>query len=369
MTANTFTAIDHAMMAHALRLAERGAYTTKPNPMVGCVVAHADQVVGEGFHVRRGGPHAEVVALAAAGGRARGATAYVTLEPCAHTGSTPPCVDALLAAGVSKVIAAMRDPFPQVDGRGFERLRAAGVDVASGLMEAQARQLNRGFLSRVERGRPWVRVKLAMSLDGRTAAADGDSKWISGEASRRDVHQWRARAGAILTASGTVLADDPALTVRFDDDTPFVPPLRVVLDAGLATTHRGRIREGDAPTLYLHAPDARPPRDLDIARAAVPTRDGRLDLHAVMATLADLQINEVHVEAGASLSGGLLRAGLVDEIVLYVAPLLLGEDARPLFDGLDLRTMAQRIGLETLETRQVGADLRLILRPRVSATA
>ena len=343
MTANTFTAIDHAMMAHALRLAERGAYTTKPNPMVGCVVAHADQVVGEGFHVRRGGPHAEVVALAAAGGRARGATAYVTLEPCAHTGSTPPCVDALLAAGVSKVIAAMRDPFPQVDGR--------------------------GFLSRVERGRPWVRVKLAMSLDGRTAAADGDSKWISGEASRRDVHQWRARAGAILTASGTVLADDPALTVRFDDDTPFVPPLRVVLDAGLATTHRGRIREGDAPTLYLHAPDARPPRDLDIARAAVPTRDGRLDLHAVMATLADLQINEVHVEAGASLCGGLLRAGLVDEIVLYVAPLLLGEDARPLFDGLDLRTMAQRIGLETLETRQVGADLRLILRPRVSATA
>lgn len=369
MTANTFTATDHAMMAHALRLAERGAYTTKPNPMVGCVVAHGDEVVGEGFHVRRGGPHAEVVALAAAGDRARGATAYVTLEPCAHTGSTPPCVDALLAAGVSRVIAAMRDPFPQVDGLGFERLREAGVEVASGLLEAQARQLNRGFLSRIERCRPWVRVKLAMSLDGRTAAADGDSKWISGEASRADVHRWRARAGAILTASGTVLADDPALTVRFDDDTPFVPPLRVVLDAGLATTHRGRVRDGGAPTLYLHAPEARAPRDLDIARRAVAVQEGRLDLRAVMATLGELQINEVHVEAGASLCGGLLKAGLIDELVLYVAPLLLGERARPLFDGLGWQAMAERFELEAVDTRQVDDDLRLILRPRASATA
>ena len=314
---------DHVMMARALRLAGRGAWTTKPNPMVGCVLAHGDEVVGEGWHQRQGGPHAEVFALQAAGERARGATAYVTLEPCAHTGSTPPCVDALLAAGVSKVIAAMRDPFPQVDGRGFERLRAAGVDVASGLMEAQARQLNRGFLSRVERGRPWVRVKLAMSLDGRTAAADGDSKWISGEASRRDVHQWRARAGAILTASGTVLADDPALTVRFDDDTPFVPPLRVVLDAGLATTHRGRIREGDAPTLYLHAPDARPPRDLDIARAAVPTRDGRLDL------LAGQFVRHVRRDRGLQRGGGdeVLVVAVAAEVQdLHGDPSALGVD-------------------------------------------
>lgn len=364
MTASPFTATDHALMARALRLAARGACTTRPNPMVGCVVARGTEVVGEGFHQRKGGPHAEVVALAAAGARARGATAYVTLEPCAHTGSTPPCVDALLAAGVARVVAAMRDPFPQVDGRGFERLQAAGVEVASGLMEAQARALNRGFLSRIERGRPYVRVKLAMSLDGRTAAADGDSKWITGAAARADVHRMRARAGAILTGSGTVLADDPQLTVRLGDDTAFVPPLRVVLDAGLATVHRGRVREGDAATLYLHAPDARVPRGLDLARAAVPVRDGRLDLHAVMATLAGLQVNDVHVEAGASLCGGLLKAGLVDELVLYIAPLLLGERARPLFDGLGWQTMAEQHRLRMVDSRQVGDDLRVTLQPR-----
>ncbi|WP_082672826.1 bifunctional diaminohydroxyphosphoribosylaminopyrimidine deaminase/5-amino-6-(5-phosphoribosylamino)uracil reductase RibD [Luteimonas abyssi] len=352
------------MMARALRLAERAAFTTRPNPMVGCVIARGDEVVGEGWHQRKGGPHAEVFALQSAGERARGATAYVTLEPCAHTGSTPPCADALVAAGVARVVAAMRDPFPQVDGRGFERLRAAGIDVAWGLLEAEARALNRGFLSRVERGRPWVRVKLAASLDGRTAAADGDSKWISGEASRADVHRWRARAGAILTASGTVLADDPALTVRLDTDDAFVPPLRVVLDAGLATTHRGRVREGDAPTLYLHGPDARVPRDLEIAHAAVPLRDGRLDLHAVMGVLADLQINDVHVEAGASLCGALLNAGLVDECMLYLAPVLLGEAARPLFDGLGLQAMADRYRLRIRDLRVLGDDVRMTLEPR-----
>ncbi|MDR0183560.1 bifunctional diaminohydroxyphosphoribosylaminopyrimidine deaminase/5-amino-6-(5-phosphoribosylamino)uracil reductase RibD [Lysobacter arvi] len=361
-----FTATDHAMMARALRLAERGAYTTKPNPMVGCVIAHGETVVGEGWHQRAGEPHAEVHALRDAGERAKGATAYVTLEPCAHTGRTGPCADALIAAGVSRVIAAMRDPFPQVDGAGFETLRAAGIGVASGLMETQARALNRGFLSRVERGRPWLRVKLATSLDGRSALASGESKWISGEASRMEVQHWRARSGAIVTGAGTVLADDPALTVRMGDDTPFVPPLRVVLDPGLATVARGRVREGDAPTLYLHAPDAKPPRGLLAQHAAVPLRDGRFDLHAVLRLLAERGVNEIQLEAGATLAGGFLSAGLVDEVLLYVAPVLLGERARPMFDGLAIDTMMQKLKMAIVETRYVGQDIRLLLRPEPS---
>ena len=275
-----------------------------------------------------------MLALEAAGERARGATAYVTLEPCAHTGHTGPCADALVAAGVARVVAAMRDPFPQVDGKGFERLQAAGIDTASGLMEAQARELNVGYLSRIERGRPWVRVKLAMSLDGRTALASGDSKWITGEAARLDGHRWRARAGAILTGAGTIMADDPQLTVRLGDNTPFVPPIRVVLDPGLATIARGRVREGDAPTVYLHASDAKPPRGLTVPRVPVPVSNGHLDLHAVMQVLVELGVNELHVETGATLAGALLTAGLVDELLLYVAPVLLGDDARPLFAGL-----------------------------------
>jgi diaminohydroxyphosphoribosylaminopyrimidine deaminase/5-amino-6-(5-phosphoribosylamino)uracil reductase len=362
---DSFTATDHALMAQALRLAERGAYTTKPNPMVGCVIADGEHVVGEGWHAVAGGPHAEIVALQAAGDRARGATVYVTLEPCAHHGKTGPCVDALIAAGVGRVVAAMRDPFPQVDGAGFDALRAAGIAVEHGLMAGAARRLNRGFLSRVERKRPWVRVKLAMSLDGRTALAGGDSKWISGEASRRDVMHWRARAGALLTGAGTVLADDPQLTVRFDgEDAPeFVPPLRVVLDPGLATVGRGRVRAGDAPSLYFHAPDAKPPRGFDTPHVAVPIRGGQLDLGAVLQALAARGIGEVQVEAGATLAGALLRAGLVDEVLLYVAPILLGADARPLFDGLRIEDMTQRLHLQVVESRRIGEDLRLLLRP------
>lgn len=360
--ASVFSALDHEMMARALRLAGRGAYTTRPNPMVGCVIARGTEVVGEGWHERKGGPHAEIVALQAAGARAKGATAYVTLEPCAHTGSTGPCADALVAAGVARVVAAMRDPFPHVDGNGFARLRDAGIEVAVGLMEAQARALNRGFLSRIERGRPWVRVKLACSLDGRTAMADGDSKWITGEAARRDAMHWRARAGAILTGAGTVLADDPSLTVRFDDATPFVPPLRVVLDPGLATIARGRVREGDAPTLYVHAPDVKPPK-VEIHRVAVPAESGALDLDAVMALLAARGINVVHVEAGATLAGALMKSGLVDELLLYVAPVLLGDRARPLLGGLGITELAQRLRMEVVETRRIGEDLRLLLRP------
>jgi diaminohydroxyphosphoribosylaminopyrimidine deaminase/5-amino-6-(5-phosphoribosylamino)uracil reductase len=303
----TFSAIDHAMMARALRLAERGAYTTRPNPMVGCVVAQGDEVVGEGWHQRKGGPHAEVFALQAAGERAKGATAYVTLEPCAHTGSTGPCADALVAAGVARVVGAMRDPFPQVDGTGFEKLKAAGIVVETGLMEAPARALNRGFLSRIERGRPWLRIKLATSIDGRSALASGESKWISGEAARADVQKWRARAGAILTGAGTVLIDDPQLTVRLGDATEFVPPLRVVLG------ERG--------------------------------------------------INEVQVEAGATLAGAFLSSGLVDELLLYVAPVLLGERSRPLFDGLHIDAMTERLRMRIIETRRIGADVRVLLQP------
>ncbi len=360
-----FTADDHRHMAHALRLAERGAWTTRPNPMVGCVlVAGSGEVVGEGWHVQSGGPHAEVVALQAAGDRARGATAYVTLEPCAHTGRTGPCAEALVEAGVARLIAAMRDPFPQVDGAGFARLRAAGIEVASGLMELQARVLNRGFLSRVERGRPWVRVKLGCSLDGRTALANGESKWITGPAARADVMRWRACAGALLTGSGTVLADDPRLTVRLESPATFAVPVRVVLDAGLATIARGNVRDAAAPTLYVHARDTKVPHGFDAPRLAVGRGpDGQLDLHAVLAALGEGGINEIQVEAGATLSGAFLRAGLVDELLLYVAPVLLGERGRPLFDGLGIETMAQRLQLETVETRRVGDDLRLRLRP------
>lgn len=367
LTPFSFSATDHALMARALRLAERGAYTARPNPMVGCVIACDGEVVGEGWHQRKGGPHAEVFALQAAGDRARGATAYVSLEPCAHHGSTGPCAEALVAAGVARVVAAMRDPFPQVDGAGFERLQAAGIVVEHGLMEAQARELNRGFLARVQRGRPWLRVKLATSLDGRTAMASGDSKWISGEASRHDVQRWRARSGALLTGAGTVLADDPQLTVRLEDGSDFLPPLRVVLDPGLATVARGRVREGDAPTLYIHAPDARLPRGLEIDRVAVPVQGTRFDLDAVLRLLAARGINEVQLEAGATLAGAFLEAGLVDELLLYVAPVLLGPRARPLFDGLHIDAMAERLRMRRIESTVVGEDFRLLLRPEPPA--
>lgn len=349
-------------MAQALRLAERGAYTTRPNPMVGCVIVADGEVVGEGFHQRAGGPHAEVFALRAAAARARGATAYVTLEPCAHYGRTPPCALALIEAGIGRVVAAMRDPFPQVDGGGFALLRQAGVQVAEGLMATQARELNRGFLSRCERGRPWLRVKLAASLDGRTAMADGRSQWITGAAARADVQLWRARAGAILTGAATVLADDPALTVRLEAGEA-LPPLRVVLDTRLRSLSCARVREGAAPTLYLHDPAFPAPPLIAAEFAAVASRDGRCDLGAVLSLLAARGINEVHTEAGATLAGALLAGGWVDELLLYQAPTLLGDRGRPLLAGLGIDTMAQQRRLRVIDQRQVGEDLRLLLRP------
>ncbi|MEN5101356.1 bifunctional diaminohydroxyphosphoribosylaminopyrimidine deaminase/5-amino-6-(5-phosphoribosylamino)uracil reductase RibD [Stenotrophomonas sp. TWI809] len=357
-----FTALDHQHMAHALRLAERAAYTARPNPMVGCVIARDEVVVGEGWHQRTGGPHAEVFALRQAGEQARGATAYVTLEPCAHHGRTPPCALALIEAGVTRVVAAMRDPFPKVDGGGFVLLRDAGIEVAEGLMAAQARELNHGFLSRIERGRPWVRVKLAASLDGRTAMADGRSKWITGAAARDDVQYWRARAGAILTGAATVLADDPMLTVRLAD-TEVLPPLRVVLDARLRSLACARVREGGAPTLYVHDAAVSPPDGADAEFASVPSHDGRLDLGAVLAMLAERGINDVHTEAGATLAGALLAGGWVDELLLYQAPTLLGEHGLPLLSGLGIHAMEQQRRLRVVDRRQVGEDLRLLLRP------
>lgn len=361
-----FSAVDHLHMARALRLAERGAWTTKPNPMVGCVIAHGEKVVGEGWHVRAGEPHAEVHALAQAGEHARGATAYVTLEPCGLHGRTPPCADALIAAGIVRVVVAAND-CSQRAGQGLQKLTAAGVTVETGLMQAQARQLNRGFFSRIERARPWVRLKLAMSLDGRTALESGESFWISSDASRADVQRWRARSGAILTGLSTVLTDDPRLTVRLegeDLDADFVPPLRVVLDTrGRLPATARLLTDRAAPTLLVHADDVVPAYD-DGVNAFPARRFGAgLDLAAVMAQLAQREINEVQVEAGATLCGALLAAGLVDEVLLYVAPILLGERGRPLFGGVTPTAMTDRLGFRLLDCRQIGPDLRLILQP------
>ncbi|HEY8586229.1 MAG TPA: bifunctional diaminohydroxyphosphoribosylaminopyrimidine deaminase/5-amino-6-(5-phosphoribosylamino)uracil reductase RibD [Rhodanobacter sp.] len=370
---NGFSASDHGYMAQALRLAEHGLFTTQPNPRVGCVLVRDDRIVGTGYHRRAGEPHAEVFALREAGAHAHGATAYVTLEPCAHQGRTPPCADALIAAGVRRVVIASEDTFAQVNGRGIDGLRAAGVTVETGLLRDAARELNAGFFSRIERGRPFVRLKLAMSLDGRTALSSGESKWITGEAARADVQRWRARSSAILTGTGTVLADDPRLTVRLgeshaaasaDGARDFVP-LRVVLDRQLRTPAGSHLLDGSAPTLVLHEAAAvcADERFARVERAVVAGADGKLDLAGVLALLAERGCNEVQVEAGPTLCGALFAAGLVDELLLYVAPLLLGDNARPLLQLPTIADMAQRWQLKVLDQRPVGADWRLRLRP------
>lgn len=362
----TFSPIDHRHMAQALRLAERGLFTTQPNPRVGCVIAHGETVVGEGWHQRAGEPHAEVLALREAGDQARNATAYVTLEPCAHQGRTPPCADALVAAGVKRVVIAAEDPFPQVDGRGMARLRAAGIEVEAGLMREQARELNVGFFSRIERGRPFVRLKLAMSLDGRTALASGESKWITSEAARGDVQRWRARSSAILAGSGTVLADNPQLTVRLPGEYHGVAPLRVVLDRDLRVPASFHVLDDSSPTLLLHDAGLASIQNIPagVSHAGVPLdAQGRLDLDVVLSTLAERDVNELLVEAGARLAGAMLTAGHVDELLLYVAPVLLGHEGRALMMLPDIATMADRWQLEVLEQRSVGPDWRLRLRP------
>jgi diaminohydroxyphosphoribosylaminopyrimidine deaminase/5-amino-6-(5-phosphoribosylamino)uracil reductase len=360
-----FSPDDYRYMAHALRLAERGLFTTDPNPRVGCVVVRDGSIVGEGWHERTGGPHAEVHALQQAGGDAAGATVYVTLEPCSHHGRTPPCASALINAGVARVVAAMQDPNPAVAGQGLQALRDAGIEVAAGLLEDDAGLLNPGFAMRMRHGRPWVRCKLAMSLDGRTAMASGESQWITGPAAREDVHRLRARSSVIMTGIGTVLADDPSLTARLagHDAGMLRQPLRVVLDSDLQTPPAARLLQQPGETLVVtgledaerHAALARP----GVSVVTLPTRDGRPDPVAVMQYLARLEINEVHLEAGARLSGAMLEAGLVDELVIYLAPHLMGDAARGLFHLPDLERMAQRIRLQVRDIRAVGEDWRI----------
>lgn len=361
---------DYRHMARALTLARHGLYGTDPNPRVGCVLVRDGTRVGEGWHEYAGEAHAEILALDVAGERARGATAYVTLEPCCHYGRTPPCTDALLNAGIARLVAAMSDPNPQVAGKGLAILRDAGIPVECGLLETEARALNPGFIQRMTQGRPWIRVKLAMSLDGRTALASGESRWLTAAAARQDVQRLRARSSAILTGSGTVLADDPGLNVRLPE--AIRQPLRVILDTRLRTPPTARtLRLAGSVLVFTAVADPvlhAPLRDAGAAIAVVPRAAGGLDLHAVMAELARRKCNELQVECGPTLAGALLQAGLVDELVVYLAPLLLGDKARGLFQLPELTRMSGRWELEMLETRAVGKDWRMRLRPARTST-
>lgn len=373
---------DSALMARALRLARRGLYGCDPNPRVGCVLAQGDAIVGEGFHAAAGGPHAEVRALEAAGSAARGATAYVTLEPCCHRGRTPPCTQALIDAGVSRVVYAMPDPNPAVSGEGAAALASAGLAVER--LEgaaAPARALNVGFVKRMTTGRPWVRAKLAMSLDGRTALASGESRWITGEPARTDAHRWRARSSCILTGRGTVAVDDPRLTARPDDvgaDVHWRTPWLAIADSRLTTPPGARVFDAHDRvvvfTLDAHAGCAGALTARGAEIVAVGAGRGGVDPAAVLAELGRREANEVHVEAGATLCGSLLASGYIDELLVYLAPHVLGDGARGLFALGPLARMAERTRLHIREVRHVGADLRiralpLIDRERGDATA
>ncbi|MCC7485792.1 MAG: bifunctional diaminohydroxyphosphoribosylaminopyrimidine deaminase/5-amino-6-(5-phosphoribosylamino)uracil reductase RibD [Burkholderiales bacterium] len=349
-------------MTRALELAALGLCTSSPNPRVGCVVVRDGAVAGEGWHERAGAPHAEVAALGAAGDRARGATVYVTLEPCAHHGRTPPCVDALLAARVARVVAAMRDPDPR-SGEGLAILAARGIDAACGLMEAEARELNIGFVARHQRGRPWTRVKVAASLDGRTALGDGKSQWITGEAARRDGHGWRARSCAVLTGVGTVRADDPRLTVR--EVAAPRQPLRVVVDSGLLLPPSARVLEGGGVLVVAAGANEERERALKARGAEViflPGSGGRVDLGALLRELARREVNEVHVEAGRTLNGALVRDGLADELVLYLGAAIMGDAARGMFDLPAFSDLAGMRRVAIRDVRLIGADARVLAR-------
>ena len=365
---------DFRYMSHAIRLAKKGHYTTHPNPRVGCLLVKDGEVIGEGYHRCAGEPHAERNALAMAGKHARGATAYVTLEPCCHHGRTPPCTDGLIEAGVTRVVAAMQDPNPLVAGKGLEILSAAGIEVESGILQAQAEQLNPGFIKRMRQGMPYVRCKLAMSLDGRTAMASGESKWISSADSRRDVHRTRAGSSAIMTGVGTVLADDPSMDIRLDGaelglnkGLPLPLPIRVVLDPDLAMPVSARMLKLPGRTLVIT-------RELGSARQAaletagvqvisVPADGENLDLHQVMRQLAGQEINEVLLESGATLAGAMLAAGLIDELIVYLAPHIMGHAARGLFHLPGLEQMQDRYELRIDDLRQVGQDIRITAKP------
>ena len=358
-----FTDEDHRHMARALELAERGLYTTTPNPRVGCVIVRDGAVAGEGWHERAGEAHAEVNALAQAGQKARGATAYVSLEPCAHQGRTGPCTKALIGAGVARVVAALKDPNPRVSGKGLDELQQAGIRADAGLMESEARDLNIGFVSRMTRARPWVRLKVAASLDGKTALTNGKSQWITGEAARRDGHHWRARACAVMTGGGTVHEDNPRLTVR--DVATTRQPLRVVVDSKLETPPTARILEGGGALVFAAREDKAKIAALRAKGAEVvvmPNSTGKVELSDMFRELAGREINEVHVEAGFRLNGSLVREGCVDELLVYLAPALLGNKALGMFDLPQLTDLAARRALEMRDLRQIGTDIRVIAR-------
>jgi len=342
---NTLT--DNEFMMQAIRLAGRGLYSTDPNPRVGCVLVKDGQIVGQGWHAQTGSPHAEINALAEAGKAAAGATAYVTLEPCCHQGKTPPCSDALIQAGVVRVVAAMEDPNPQVAGKGSAALRQAGIKVETGLLQAQAEQLNPGFIQRMKTGRPWVRCKLAMSLDGRTAMASGESKWISSDASRVDVQRLRARSSAIMTGIGTVLVDDPSLNVRLDeiDAVNVKQPVRVILDSKLRIPPAARLLGLPGETIIFT-------NESDADKCAALVSD-------VVTVITQSNANGIQLEAGATLSGAMLDAGLIDELVIYMAPHLMGDGGRGLFHLPGLTKMQQRINLSISDIRIIGPDIRI----------
>jgi diaminohydroxyphosphoribosylaminopyrimidine deaminase/5-amino-6-(5-phosphoribosylamino)uracil reductase len=351
-----FSAFDHAMMRRALALAQKGLYTATPNPRVGCVLVKDERVVGEGWHEKAGAPHAEANALVQASGAARGATAYVTLEPCNHHGRTPPCAEALVKARVARVVAAMRDPNPQ-SGKGGDALAAAGVRFESGLMEEEARELNIGFVSRMTRGRPWVRLKIAATLDGRTALANGKSQWITGAEARKDGHRWRARACAIATGAGTVRADDPQLTVREIETTR--QPLRVVIDSRVETPAGARVLRGDKALVFAAVAG----KSLPNAEIVVlPDAAGKVDLRKMLQELAKRGVNELHVEGGFKLNGSFLREGCVDEFLLYLNPSLLGDSAQGMVNLAQITSLEQRVALNVRSVERIGQDLRIIAR-------
>jgi diaminohydroxyphosphoribosylaminopyrimidine deaminase/5-amino-6-(5-phosphoribosylamino)uracil reductase len=368
LTGHTADAAEAAAMRQALELAERGLYTTDPNPRVGCVLLRDGVVVGRGFHARAGEPHAEVMALREAGAAARGATAYVSLEPCSHTGRTPPCADALIGAGIARVHCAIADPNPRVAGAGIRRLEAQRIPFSVGLLAAQARALNVGFFSRFERRRPHVRLKLAMSLDARTARADGVRAWITGEAARADVQHWRARSSAVLTGAGTVRSDDPRLDVRLQYGPWVRQPLRVVLDPAGSCAPGARVFQGGSTLVFTTGAAAdssagAAPGQGNVRVEHLPRAPGGVDLSAVLRSLAlTHESNELLVECGPRLAGAFLRDDLVDELLLYVAPSWLGSDAPPLAAVRGAEAALPPFDFH--DVRRIGEDVRLILVPR-----
>ena len=359
-----FNAYDHEFMSRALRLAKQGLTTTQPNPRVGCVIVKDNQIIGEGWHKKAGEGHAEVNALLQAGAQSQGATAYVTLEPCCHTGRTPPCTDGLIKAGIMRVVAAMEDPNKKVAGQGFQLLKDAGIAVEVGLLEQQAKALNLGFIKRMQHGRPFVRVKMAMSVDGRTAMASGESKWITSEAARLDVQQWRARSCAVLTGIGTVLADNPSLNVRLENNRNLHQSLRVILDSELQIPIESKVLlNANEALIFTQVSDSEKRKaleELGVDVVQVESTEQGLDLNQILEHLAQREINEVMVEAGESLAGSFMAAGLVDELVLYMAPVLMGNQARGLFNLPLVEKMSQKIPLTIQDIRQFGDDIRII---------